>query len=55
MEVENMRIKSTSLGVGDTGIFTAWLDLEAQGHGQGFGGYNLGIISSSASLTSCLC
>jgi len=40
-EIKNARIKSTRLGVEDHGIFTAMIDLDYGGAGQGFGGYAL--------------
>ena len=39
--IENGRIRSTTLGMDDS-PFTAWLHLEFDGTGQGFGGYVLG-------------
>ena len=38
---ENMRIKGTMLGREDHGILTAFLQLEGNGTGQGFGGWCL--------------
>lgn len=35
------KIKSTSLGFEDHGIFTSYLQLDFSGYGQGFGGYGL--------------
>jgi hypothetical protein len=40
-EIKNARIRSTTLGWEDHGIFTAFVDLEYDGSGQGFGGYAL--------------
>ena len=40
-EIVNARIRSTTLGVEDHGIFTAWLNLDYGGSGQGFGGWAL--------------
>lgn len=37
--IENCKIKSTSLGVEDLGIFTAFVWLEGDGWGCGFGGF----------------
>ena|ERR1051326_2334923 len=37
----NAKIKSTHLGYEDHGVFTAYLMLEWEGSGQGFGGYFL--------------
>jgi hypothetical protein len=40
--IKNARIESTTLGVEDHGIFTAWLHLTyGSGGGQGFGGFAL--------------
>jgi len=39
--IENVTIKSTSLGVEDHGIFTCNLELSGDGWGCGFGGYAL--------------
>jgi hypothetical protein len=39
MKIENARIKSTMLGTEDHGIMTAYLHLEGDGWGVGFGGY----------------
>lgn len=41
METINARIKSTMIGYEDHGIMTAYLMLEYDGCGQGFGGYGL--------------
>jgi hypothetical protein len=41
METKNAIITSTSLGVEDHGIFSAFLTLDFGGSGQGFGGYAL--------------
>lgn len=41
LEVQNAKITSTSLGVEDHGIFTAWLTLDYGGGGQSFGGFAL--------------
>jgi len=38
--IENARINAVFLGIGDHGP-DAWLHLEMDGTGQGFGGYNL--------------
>jgi hypothetical protein len=40
-ETKNAKIKSTYLGIEDHGIFTAYLDLDYGGSGQGFGGMSL--------------
>lgn len=37
--IENARIKDTMLGVEDHGILTAYVHLEGDGWGVGFGGY----------------
>ena len=39
--IENARIISTQLGFPDKGIATAWITLEGNGWGCGFGGYAL--------------
>jgi hypothetical protein len=41
LEIKNAKIVSTSLGVEDHGIFTAYLHLDGGGWGGGFGGYSL--------------
>lgn len=41
-EIRNARIKATSLGVEDHGLFTAVVQLEGEGWGQGFGCFNFG-------------
>lgn len=41
LEIKNAKIKSTSLGVEDHGIFTAYLNIEGDGWGCGFGGFGL--------------
>lgn len=41
-EVFNARIKDTFLGIEDHGIFTAFVHVEWQGSGCGFGGYSFG-------------
>ena len=38
-KIKNARIESTMLGTEDHGIMTAWLMLDYNGVGQGFGGY----------------
>ena len=38
-EIQNCKIKSTQLGAEDHGIFTAFLHLEGDGWGCGFGGF----------------
>ena len=40
-EILNARIRRTDLGPEDHGIFTAMIHVEAEGWGQGFGGYGL--------------
>lgn len=40
-ETKNARITSTSLGTPDHGIMSAWVTLEGDGWGVGFGGYAL--------------
>lgn len=40
-QVQNARIRTTSLGYEDHGIFTAFVMLEGDGWGCGFGGYAL--------------
>jgi hypothetical protein len=40
-EIRNARIRSTMLGREDHGIPTAFVHLEWEGAGQGFGGYDL--------------
>lgn len=40
--IENCRIKSTSLGMEDHGIFTAFIHVEGDCWGCGFGGYSYG-------------
>ena len=42
MNEVNAKIKSTQLGYEGHNILTAWLHLEYNGGGQGFGGYCLG-------------
>lgn len=39
--IENAIVRSTTLGVEDHGIFTAFLHLEGDGWGCSFGGYSL--------------
>ena len=41
MEIKNAKITGTTLGREDHGIMTAWLHLEGDGWGVGFGGYGL--------------
>ena len=41
LEIKNAKIKSTSLGIEDHGIFTAFLHIEGDGWGCGFGGFSL--------------
>lgn len=38
-KIENAKITGTSLGPEDHGIFTAWVTVEGEGWGVGFGGY----------------
>jgi hypothetical protein len=45
VETKNARISSTMLGVEDHGIMSAYLHLEYDGGGQGFGGYGLDTYS----------
>ena len=40
-EIKNARIRGTTLGWEDHGIFTAFVDLDYDGSGQSFGGYAL--------------
>jgi hypothetical protein len=40
-EIRNARITNTQLGTEDHGIFTAWINVEYDGGGQGFGGFAL--------------
>lgn len=42
MEIQNARIRSTSLTMADHGCLTFWLHLEGDGWGCGFGGYCIG-------------
>lgn len=42
LDVENGIIKSLSISNGDHGCLTAWLNIEFDGGGCGFGGYMLG-------------
>jgi len=42
VETKNAVITGTMLGIEDHGIFTAFVDLDYGGSGQGFGGYCLG-------------
>ena len=42
MTIENVKIRSTMLGIEDHGLTTCWLMLEWPGSGQGFGGRMLG-------------
>lgn len=39
--IQNAKIQTTTLGFEDHGIMTAWLHLEYEGAGQGFGGWAL--------------
>lgn len=48
MQVENGIVESTTLGIEDHGIFTAWLHLTFDGSGQGFGGYALDGVAEGA-------
>lgn len=41
MEEKNAIVESVSIGDGDRGLLTAWLQLNYGGSGQGFGGYVL--------------
>lgn len=41
-ELQNAKITHTFLGIEDHGFLTAFLHLEFDGSGQGFGGYSLG-------------
>jgi hypothetical protein len=41
MEIKNAVITASSITAGDHSILSAWLTLDYQGSGQGFGGYCL--------------
>lgn len=53
IELRNAIIKKTTLGTEDHG-FTAWLHLEWEGGGQGFGGYGLNGAAASVFIQGVL-
>jgi hypothetical protein len=48
MVEKNVRISSSSLGMEDHGILTAWLHMLGDGWGQGFGGFALDAWNETA-------
>lgn len=50
MKIENARIRSTTLGYEDHGIFTCMLYLDREIGEQGFGGYGLTMVGTDYGL-----
>lgn len=52
--IQNAKITGTSLSIGDHGCLSAWLYLEFESGGQGFGGYSLlSITPKMAPFSGC--
>ena len=51
----NAKIVKTMLGIEDHGLLTFFLHLQADGTGQGFGGYRLDAPKDKPSITCCYC
>ena len=52
--IRNAKIARVELGDGDHGLPTAWLRLDMDGSGQGFGGYHLGGAAMSIFVSGVL-